>query len=130
MKSLRLLVLILPLLITGCRKRTRGGSHPRRRRRSNMNMLQLMRAFPFPHSNVLFDAQTRDPIGPEKKQSMVYSVYRWQDSDTYAGWEGVESSDGAGGMAPLLTRVNACRRPSTGRTGRLRSRDCFAAGHA
>jgi hypothetical protein len=23
---------------------------------------------------------------------MVYSVYRWQDSDTYAGWDGIESS--------------------------------------
>ena len=68
-------------------------------------MLQLMRAFPFPHSNVLFDTQTRDPIGPEKKQSMVYSVYRWQDSDTYAGWEGVESSASRDLFQPERTRT-------------------------
>jgi hypothetical protein len=74
-----------------------------------MNMLQLMRAFPFPHSNVLFDTQDRDPIGPEKKQSMVFSVYRWQDSDTYAGWEGVENSALAlAEMAPLLLIPRAC----------------------
>jgi hypothetical protein len=42
--------------------------------KAHMNMLQLMRAFPFPHANVLFDAQAKDPVGPEKKQSMVYSV--------------------------------------------------------
>src|SRR5215204_2341322 len=88
MKSLRLLVLILPVFMIGCHASepvaaATGTPAPK----AHMNMLQLMRAFPFPHSNVLFDTQSRDPIGPEKKQSMVYSVYRWQDSDTYAGWE-------------------------------------------
>jgi hypothetical protein len=95
MKILRLLVLIVLVLMTGClasepaaAAATTTPAVPN----AHMNMLQLMRAFPFPHSNVLFDTQTRDPIGPVKKQSMAYSVYRWQDSDTYAGWEGVESS--------------------------------------
>jgi hypothetical protein len=74
-----------------------------------MNMLQSMRAFPFPHANVLFDTQARDPIGPGKKQSMVFSVYRWGDSDTYAGWEGVENSALAlVEMAPILLTPRPC----------------------
>lgn len=56
------------------------------------NMLQLMRAFPFIHANVVFDTQSIDPAGPQKKSSMSYSAYRWVDSDVYAGWGGVESS--------------------------------------
>jgi hypothetical protein len=77
--------------------------------KAHMNMLQLMRAFPFPHANVLFDTQSRDPIGPEKKQSMVFSVYRWGDSDTYAGWEGVENSALAlAEIAPLLLTPRPC----------------------
>jgi len=74
-----------------------------------MNMLQLMRAFPFPHSNVVFDTQSRDPVGEDKKESMVFSVYRWGDSDTYAGWEGVENSALAlAEMAPLLLTPRVC----------------------
>lgn len=72
-------------------------------------MLQLMRSFPFPHSNVIFDTQSRDPEGPEKKVSMSFSVYRWGDSDTYAGWAGVENSALAlAEMAPILLTPRAC----------------------
>jgi hypothetical protein len=68
-----------------------------------------MRAFPFPHANVLFDTQSRDPVGEDKKNSMVFSVYRWGDSDTYAGWEGVESSALAlAEMAPMLLVARSC----------------------
>jgi hypothetical protein len=110
MKSLKPLVLILPLFLLGCR-----GPEPvvaataAPAMKAHMNMLQLMRAFPFPHSNVVFDTQTRDPVGSEKKASMVFSVYRWGDSDTYAGWEGVENSALAlAEMAPLLLIPRAC----------------------
>jgi hypothetical protein len=112
MKTQRLLALtMLPLLLGGC-----GASEPAAATgapaaapKAHMNMLQVMRAFPFPHANVLFDTQSRDPIGPEKTQSMVYSVYRWQDSDTYAGWEGVENSALAlAEMAPILMIPRAC----------------------
>ena len=77
--------------------------------KAHMNMLQLMRAFPFPHANALFDTQSKDPVGPEKKESMVFGVYRWGDSDTYAGWEGVENSALAlSEMAPLLLLPRLC----------------------
>jgi len=108
MKSPRLLALILPLFLLGCRApEPVAAAAPTPK--AHMNMLQLMRAFPFPHSNVVFDTQNRDPIGPEKKQSMVFSVYRWQDADTYAGWEGVENSALAlAEMAPMLLIPRAC----------------------
>ena len=73
------------------------------------NMLQVMRAFPFPHSNVIFDTQSVDPEGAEKKTSMSFSVYRWEEADTYAGWEGVENSALALiEMAPILLVPRAC----------------------
>ena len=108
MKSPRLLALSLPLFLLGCRApEPVAAAAPAPK--AHMNMLQLMRAFPFPHSNVLFDTQSRDPIGPEKKQSMVFSVYRWQDADTYAGWEGVENSALAlAEIAPLLLTPRPC----------------------
>jgi hypothetical protein len=110
-KSLRGLAMMLPLLFVGC-----SGSEPAAPAapapavpQAQMNMLQLMRAFPFPHSNVLFDTQSRDPEGPEKLQSMSYSVYRWVDADTYAGWAGVENSALAlAEMAPLLLMPREC----------------------
>jgi hypothetical protein len=110
MRRLRLVVLVLPLFLVACRaSEPAAAASAAAAPKAHMNMLQLMRAFPFPHSNVLFDTQTRNPIGPEKKQSMVYSVYRWQDSDTYAGWEGVESSALAlTEMAPMLLIPRAC----------------------
>jgi hypothetical protein len=112
MKTLRLLALtMLPLVLAGCRASEPAAATgaPAAAPKAHMNMLQVMRAFPFPHANVLFDTQSRDPIGPEKKQSMVYSVYRWQDSDTYAGWEGVENSALAlAEMASILMIPRAC----------------------
>jgi hypothetical protein len=72
-------------------------------------MLQVMRAFPFPHSNVIFDTQSVDPEGAEKKTSMSFSVYRWEEADTYAGWAGVENSALAlTEMAPILLAPRAC----------------------
>jgi hypothetical protein len=105
MKSLHWLVIMLPFLFSAC-----GSQEPQAVAapetsvgKPHMNMLQLMRAFPFPHANVLFDTQSRDPVGPEKTASMVFSVYRWGDTDVYAGWPGVESSALAlAEMAPLL----------------------------
>jgi len=110
MKRIYVLVLVLSLSALGCRvSEPTTAAAPERVTKAHMNMLQLMRAFPFPHANVLFDTQGRDPAGPEKKESMVFSVYRWGDSDTYAGWEGVENSALAlAEMAPMLLTARAC----------------------
>lgn len=109
MKTPQLLALMLPLCLVGCGASEPAAAVAAAAPKAHMNMLQLMRAFPFPHANVLFDTQTRDPIGPEKKESMVFSVYRWQDSDTYAGWEGVENSALAlAEIAPILLTPRSC----------------------
>jgi hypothetical protein len=109
MKKIYVLVLLLPLFVVGWRVFEPAVAAAPQSAKAHMNMLQLMRAFPFPHANVLFDTQGTDPVGPDKKQSMVFSVYRWGDSDTYAGWEGVENSALAlAEMAPILLTPRAC----------------------
>jgi len=110
MKSRYLFMLLLVLVVVGWRiSEPAAAAGAAAAPKAHMNMLQLMRAFPFPHANVLFDTQSKDPVGPEKKESMVFSVYRWGDSDTYAGWEGVENSALAlSEMAPLLLVPRLC----------------------
>ena len=110
MKSRYLFVLLLLLTVLGWRTpQPAAAAGAAQVPQAQMNMLQVMRAFPFPHANVLFDTQSKDPVGPERKQSMVFSVYRWGDSDTYAGWEGVENSALAlVEMAPILLTPRPC----------------------
>jgi hypothetical protein len=105
------LVTIVSVLVLGCAAPAPAPPPPTAAppAQGHMNMLQLMRAFPFPHANVLFDTQSRDPEGAEKKASMAFSVYRWGESDTYAGWPAVEASALAlAEMAPILNTPRAC----------------------
>jgi hypothetical protein len=103
--SLCWLLVALPLFTAGCTDEQQpAAAADSPAAKPHMNVLQLMRAFPFPHANVIFDTQGRDPEGPEKSSSMAFSVYRWGDSDVYAGWSAVESSALAlAEIAPLLT---------------------------
>ena len=102
------LIFVLPFLAIGCEAPmapASASSAPQ----AHMNMLQLMRAFPYPHSNVIFDTQSRDPEGAEKKETQVFHMYQWGESDAYAGWAGVENSALAlAEMAPLLRLPRAC----------------------
>jgi hypothetical protein len=111
MKRVSVLLTLLPLLFTGCsaQEQPTAAAVETPAAKGHMNMLQLMRAFPFPHANVVFDAQGRDPEGPEKTSSMAFSVYRWGDTDVYAGWPAVESSALAlAEMAPILLTPRDC----------------------
>jgi hypothetical protein len=94
MKNASYPVLLFSLLISGCAPAQEpvAAAADVASAKPHMNLLQLMRALPFPHSNVLFDAQSIDPAGPQKAASMAFSVYRWGDADVYAGWSGVENS--------------------------------------
>ena len=49
------------------------------------NLAQIMRAIPFPNSNILFDVQDNDPA---KKKPDANGPYL----GTYQGWEGVENA--------------------------------------
>ena len=57
------------------------------------SLAQVMRAIPFPSSNIIFDTQTTDPGAPPKKagepgKAGATSVY----SNVYSGWQAVEQS--------------------------------------
>ena len=113
MRSLRLLMVLpcLLILFAACSspEQTTAVAAQAPAAKPHMDMLQLMRAFPFPHVNVLFDTQRTDPAGSESKSSMSFSVYRWGDTDVYAGWAGVENSALAlAEMAPLLLTPRSC----------------------
>jgi hypothetical protein len=103
-----IVTVVVPFLAIGCAAPPPPAAAPAVPK-THMNMLQLMRAFPFPHSNVVFDTQGVDPEGAEKKQSQVFRMYQWADGDVYAGWSGVENSALAlAEMAPLLLLPRAC----------------------
>ena len=49
------------------------------------HLAQIMRAIPFPNSNILFDVQDNDPAKKKPDQNGPYI-------GTYQGWEGVENA--------------------------------------
>jgi hypothetical protein len=93
-KSLRWLTMMLPILFAACASPETPSAPAAPEAPAYKpygNLLQVMRSIPFPHSNVIFDTQSRDPE-KDKATSMSLSVYKVSDSDVYAGWPGVESS--------------------------------------
>lgn len=55
------------------------------------SLLQVMRAIPFPHSNTIFDTQTKDPAAkPEASKDEGSATERF--SGLYGGWEAIENS--------------------------------------
>jgi hypothetical protein len=57
------------------------------------NLAQLMRAIPFPASNLIFDTQTTDPgAAAEAKPGDTAAGASAQFSGLYGGWQGVENS--------------------------------------
>ena len=63
MKRCFMPVLLLPLFVAGWHTLEPTVVAQQPATKAHMNMLQLMRAFPFPHANVLFDTQGRDLEG-------------------------------------------------------------------
>lgn len=109
MKSLRWLIVMLPLLFVACAAPEPPAPPPPPATKAYSNLLQLMRAIPFPHSNVIFDTQGKDPSGAEKATAKATMVYSLGDSDVYAGWPAVENSALAiSETANLLTIPRKC----------------------
>lgn len=52
------------------------------------SLAEVMRAIPFPASNLIFDAQTRDPGAPQKESSRETTTEKF--ASLYGGWQQVE----------------------------------------
>jgi len=69
----------------GAQAPARGAAAPAARGQVHGNLAQIMRAIPFPNSNILFDVQDNDPAKKKPDASGPYL-------GTYQGWEGVENA--------------------------------------
>jgi hypothetical protein len=56
------------------------------------NLAQIMRALPFPSSNIIFDAQTHDPGAPKKSEGGTGGGATSTFANIYTGWPLVEHS--------------------------------------
>lgn len=56
------------------------------------NLAQVMRAIPFPSSNIIFDAQTHDPGAPKKSEGGTGGGASSTFANIYTGWPLVEHS--------------------------------------
>jgi len=56
------------------------------------NLAQVMRALPFPSSNIIFDAQTHDPGAPKKTEGGTGGGASSTFANIYTGWPLVEHS--------------------------------------
>lgn len=54
------------------------------------SLAEVMRAIPFPASNTIFDAQTRDPGAPQKETARETTTEKF--ASLYGGWQQVELS--------------------------------------
>lgn len=74
-------VVVAGVAAAGC-----GGTTPASRTSEvHATLVQVMRAIPFPNSNIVFDVQDNDPGTKPPDQSGPYI-------GTYQGWEGVENA--------------------------------------
>jgi hypothetical protein len=60
--------------------------------RPHANLAQMMRAIPFPASNIIFDAQTEDPGAQQKESGGAGASATSQYSNVYGGWQAVENA--------------------------------------
>jgi hypothetical protein len=56
------------------------------------NLAQVMRAIPFPSSNIIFDTQTNDPAAAQKGGGDSGAGATAAFSGVYGGWQAVENS--------------------------------------
>lgn len=64
------------------------------------NLAQVMRGILFPNSNIIFDAQEKDPAAPPEK-GVARSAY----GDVYGGWQAVENASLALAEAAALITI-------------------------
>lgn len=99
MRVVRVVLLVLAVGIAGCQRPTEqtaqapgtqgGAAGPTPQPYGTL--AQVMRAIPFPNSNIIFDTQDKDPAAPVKPGDTgggATSAY----AGVYSGWQGVEQA--------------------------------------
>jgi hypothetical protein len=83
-------VLLVSLLVVGaCTREPEAPAAPAAEIQGSLN--HVMRGILFPNSNVIFDAQDRDPGGQPDPNDPTASAHVFYGS-TYGGWEAVENA--------------------------------------
>jgi hypothetical protein len=94
MKRLCGLIVVASFAAVGCTKATEAPSTPAAFVATpHGTLLQVMRAIPFPSSNIIFDAQSNDPGAPAKPGDTGGNASaQYGGLAAYAGWTAVENA--------------------------------------
>ena len=93
MKRLCALIIVAAFVAVGCNRAEQPAEPAAPAYAAHGTLLQLMRAIPFPASNIIFDAQTNDPGKPVKPgDGSGGASAQYNTLEAYAGWTAVENA--------------------------------------
>jgi hypothetical protein len=93
MKRLCALIVVAAFVAVGCNRAQQPAEPAAPAYVAHGTLLQLMRAIPFPASNIIFDAQTNDPGAPVKpSDGSGGASAQYGGLEQYAGWNAVENA--------------------------------------
>ena len=92
MKRLCGLIVVAAFVAVGCNRASQPAEPAAPAYAAHGTLLQLMRAIPFPASNIIFDAQTNDPGKPTKPAEGGGASAQYGGLEQYAGWNAVENA--------------------------------------
>ena len=81
---------LLSVVVAGC-QRPSPPTEPAPTAKPYANLAQLMRAIPFPNSNIVFDTQSNDPAA-QKQSADAAGAVAGDYTSVYAGWQSVENA--------------------------------------
>lgn len=91
MRVVRVLsAVLLSGIVAGC-QRPSPPTEPAPAAKPYANLAQLMRAIPFPNSNIVFDTQSNDPAA-QKPATDASAGAPGDYTNVYAGWQSVENA--------------------------------------
>ena len=83
------LLFVLVVVMTGCARQEEAPAAPAAQIQASLN--QVMRGILFPNSNIIFDAQDKNPGGEPDPNDPTASTHVFYGG-TYGGWEAVENA--------------------------------------
>ena len=92
MKRLCGLIVVAAFVAVGCNRASQPAEPAAPAYAAHGTLLQVMRAIPFPASNIIFDAQTNDPGKPAKPAEGGGASAQYGGLEQYAGWNAVENA--------------------------------------